>query len=75
MEAWKQGEQSMEKRLTQLFGYQKFEQNAHLASLIKDTESRYSVVQSEELSDDALAEVSAAGGADSGSPIGLIGIE
>ncbi len=52
---------NMEKKLTQLFGYQKFEQNEHLANLIKDTESRYSASQSEELSDELLAEVSAAG--------------
>ena len=41
-----------------LFDYQRFADNARLRRLINDTESRYD----SELSDDALAQISAAGG-------------
>lgn len=40
-----------------LFDYQRFADNARLRRLINDTESRYD----SELSDDALAQISAAG--------------
>ena len=51
----------MEHLLAQLFDRQKFEQNARLASIISDVESRYSKAA---LSDDELAWVSAAGDPD-----------
>lgn len=47
----------MEKVLKTLFDLQKFSGNPHLASLIKETENRYS----NEIDDDDLAFVSAAG--------------
>lgn len=50
----------MEKKLKQLFGYQTFGKNDHLAALIADTESRYENA----LSEDDLAFVSAAGEAE-----------
>lgn len=51
----------MERKLKQLFDYQLFQGNARLSSLIADTESRYM----EELTDDAISLVSAAGDRDS----------
>lgn len=48
----------MEKILSQLFGYQEFERNPHLESLIKDCESRHSM---KEISMDDLEGVNAAG--------------
>lgn len=44
-------------KLERMFDFQKYEKNAHLQSIIDDSMSRY--VQ--ELSDDMLEEVSAAG--------------
>ena len=48
---------SMEKKLAKLFEYQRFEKNPKLEKLIAETEGRYA----EELSDDMLEMVSAAG--------------
>ena len=50
----------MERKLFQAFDRQRFQQNARLASIIGDVESRYARV----LSDDDLEMVSAAGAAD-----------
>lgn len=50
----------MERELLQLFDRQKFQQNARLATLIGDVESRYTTP----LADDELAQVSAAGARD-----------
>ena len=47
----------MEKKLKALFEYQRFEENARLAKLISETENDYA----DELSDDALGLVNAAG--------------
>lgn len=47
----------MEKKLQELFAYQKFECNPKLDQLIRETEERYPVA----LSDDELEGVSAAG--------------
>lgn len=47
----------MENMLKKLFDYQKFENNARLSSLIKETEERYSAA----LSDEELFMVAAAG--------------
>ena len=47
----------MEKKLKSLFEFQKFERNADLESLIKESENRYA----RELSDDDLFLVAAAG--------------
>ena len=47
----------MEKKLTAMFDYQRFENNSRLAKMIASTESRYAKA----LSDDELFEVSAAG--------------
>ena len=47
----------MEKKLQELFAYQKFECNPELDRLIRETEERYPVA----LSDDELEQVSAAG--------------
>lgn len=47
----------MEKKLKKLFDYQRFEKNERLEKIIKETESRYG----EELSDDDLSLVNAAG--------------
>ncbi len=48
----------MEKKLKQLFDFQRFSENERLAGLIRETESRYKSV---ELSDDSLSQVAAAG--------------
>lgn len=48
----------MEKKLSRLFDYQKFAENADLADIIDDVNSRY---QGSELSDDDLMNVAAAG--------------
>lgn len=48
---------NMEKRIKDLFEYQKFENNSRLAKLISETENRYA----SELSDDDLFFVNAAG--------------
>lgn len=48
----------MEKKLKQLFDFQRFSENERLAGLIRETESRY---ESVELSDDSLSRVAAAG--------------
>ena len=50
----------MERKLFQAFDRQRFQQNARLASIIVDVESRYARA----LSDDDLEQVSAAGAAD-----------
>lgn len=47
----------MERKLQAMFDFQHFQQNERLARLIEETESRYG----EELSDDDLGLVSAAG--------------
>ncbi len=47
----------MEKKLTAMFDYQRFENNSRLAKMIASTESRYAKA----LSDDELTMVSAAG--------------
>ena len=52
----------MSKGLKNLFEYQKFEQNSHLADMIRDTESRYDMT---ELSDNDLEMVTAARGSHS----------
>ena len=51
----------MERKLFQAFDRQRFQQNARLASIIGDVESRYARA----LSDDDLEMVSAAGAAES----------
>ena len=51
----------MEKKLKALFDYQRFEGNAALAALIRETEQREAV---RELSEDELAFVNAAGDPD-----------
>lgn len=48
----------MEKKLKQLFDFQRFSENERLAGLIRETENRY---ESVELSDDSLSRVAAAG--------------
>ena len=50
----------MERKLFQAFDRQRFQQNARLASIISDVESRYARA----LNDDDLEMVSAAGAAD-----------
>ena len=50
----------MERKLFQAFDRQRFQQNARLASIIGDVESRYARA----LKDDDLQQVSAAGAAD-----------
>ena len=50
----------MERKLFQAFDRQRFQQNARLASIIGDVESRYARA----LNDDDLERVSAAGAAD-----------
>ncbi|RKM58795.1 hypothetical protein D6855_11580 [Butyrivibrio sp. CB08] len=50
----------MEKKLSRLFDYQKYEPNDKLASIIKDVESRYSD-DIQVLSDDELGMLNAAG--------------
>ena len=50
----------MERKLFQAFDRQRFQQNARLASIIGDVESRYARA----LKDDDLEQVSAAGAAD-----------
>lgn len=50
----------MENKLTQLFDYQKFENNPKLEGIIQETKKRYAQV----LSDDNLYQVSAAGEAE-----------
>lgn len=55
----------MEKRLKNLFDYQKFEKNDHLDRLIQETMSRCEKV---ELSDDDLEFVNAAGTMTSNKP-------
>ena len=52
----------MEKKLKNLFDYQRFEKNERLEKIIKETESRYGG----ELSDDDLSLVNAAGEAEIG---------
>lgn len=47
----------MESKLTQLFDFQRFQNNDRLAQMIKETESRYI----KELNDEDLSFVSAAG--------------
>lgn len=54
----------MENRLKSLFDYQRFESNFRLARLIEETENRYLYNDSEELSDDDLELVNAAGDID-----------
>ncbi|MCQ2081227.1 MAG: hypothetical protein MJZ11_06170 [Lachnospiraceae bacterium] len=48
----------MDEKLKQLFDFQKFENNAKLSKIIKETEDRYDV---EELDEDDLLNISAAG--------------
>ena len=52
----------MEKKLSRLFDYQKFEGNSDLADIIADVDSRYPKAQM--LSDDELGMVAAAGKVD-----------
>ena len=49
----------MDKTLSRLFDYQKFENNARLAKMIAETEARYDGIDA--LSDEDLTNVSAAG--------------
>ena len=49
----------MEKKLSRLFDFQKFAENSELADIIADVDSRYPKAQ--ELSDDDLFNVAAAG--------------
>ena len=49
----------MEKKLSRLFDFQKFAENSELADIIADVDSRYPKAQ--ELSDDDLINVAAAG--------------
>jgi hypothetical protein len=49
----------MEKKLSRLFDYQKYEGNSKLNEVIKDVDSRYP--QAMELTDDELFNVNAAG--------------
>ena len=59
-DAYKMEVASMEKKLSRLFDYQKYEPNDKLASIIKDVESRYSD-DIQVLSDDELGMLNAAG--------------
>ena len=60
----------MEKKLKKLFDYQRFAGNPHLARIISETEDRYG----KELSDDSLAQVSAAGEVTAGGDDGKSGV-
>ena len=51
----------MEKLLAKLFDYQKFEQESELDALIRETEGRYALQGSQQLSLDELELVAAAG--------------
>ena len=51
----------MEKKLTGLFSYQRIEQEPHLQELIRETEERWGTSQAQELTDEALEQVAAAG--------------
>lgn len=53
----------MENKLSRLFDYQKYAPNDKLSSIIRDVESRYSL-DMQELSDDELGMLSAAGNTD-----------
>ena len=53
----------MENKLSRLFDYQKYAPNDKLSSIIRDVESRYSL-DVQELSDDELGMLSAAGNTD-----------
>ncbi len=53
----------MENKLSRLFDYQKYAPNDKLSSIIRDVESRYSL-HVQELSDDELGMLSAAGNTD-----------
>lgn len=57
----------MEKKLSQLFDYQRFDPSSRLADLIRKTESR----QKRELSDDELLYVNAAGDTDKLKALGI----
>ena len=53
----------MENKISRLFDYQKYAPNDKLSAIIKDVESRYSL-DIQELSDDELGMLSAAGNTD-----------
>ncbi len=53
----------MENKLSRLFDYQKYAPNDKLSSIIRDVESRYSL-DVQELSDDELGMLNAAGNTD-----------
>ena len=53
----------MESKLSRLFDYQKYAPNDKLSSIIRDVESRYSL-DVQELSDDELGMLNAAGNTD-----------
>ena len=55
----------MENKLSRLFDYQKYAPNDKLSSIIRDVESRYSL-DLQELSDDELGMLNAAGSVDVG---------
>ena len=51
----------MEKKVSKLFDFQKYESNEKLAGVIKDVESRYPDSKKNAISDDDLTFVAAAG--------------
>ena len=60
----------MEKRLQQLFDYQRFEENARLSAVINSVKARYN---KRELSEDDLEWVAAAGNPDLLPPLNPLG--
>ena len=60
----------MEKRLQQLFDYQRFEENARLSTVINSVKARYN---KRELNEDDLEWVAAAGNPDLLQPINPLG--
>ena len=51
----------MEKKISKLFDFQKYESNEKLAGVIQDVEARYPDTKANALSDDELSFVAAAG--------------
>ncbi|WP_026518693.1 hypothetical protein [Butyrivibrio sp. MC2021] len=51
----------MEKKISKLFDFQKYEPNEKLAGVIQDVEARYPDTKANALSDDELSFVAAAG--------------
>lgn len=51
----------MERRIKNIFDYQRFSSNLRLSAMIADVEQRYAELSSSELSDDDLDFVNAAG--------------